>query len=65
MKRTKSRTAQIKLTVSCEVIAALDDYARTQGMTLSDAARMALYSAPQVARAIGHGPVALRDVQGP
>jgi hypothetical protein len=65
MKRSKGRTAQIKLMVSCEVIAALDDYARTQGLTLSDAARVALYSAPQVAHVLGHGPVALRDVLGP
>jgi hypothetical protein len=65
MKRSKGRTAQLKLTVSCEVIAALDDYARTEGLTLSDAARIALYSAPQVARALGQGPVALRDVLGP
>jgi len=65
MKRSKSHTAQIKLTVSCEVIAALDDFARSQGMTLSDAARVALYSAPQVARALREGPVALRDVLGP
>lgn len=65
MKRSKSRTAQIKVTVSCEVMAALDDYARAQGLSLSDAARMALYCAPQVARALGHGPVALRDVLGP
>jgi hypothetical protein len=64
MKR-KGRTTQIKLTVSCEVIAALDDYARTQGLSRSDAARMALYSAPQVARVLGQGPVALRDVLGP
>ncbi|HWG77351.1 MAG TPA: hypothetical protein VN660_11250 [Steroidobacteraceae bacterium] len=65
MKRVKNCTAQLKLEVSCEVIAALDDYARSQGLTLRDAARMALYSAPQLARALGHGPVPLRDVVGP
>lgn len=65
MKRVKNRTAQLRLTVSCEVIAALDDYARSQGLTLRDAARVALYSSPQLARALGHGPVALRDVLGP
>lgn len=65
MKRSKGHTAQLKLTVSCEVIAALDDYARSQGLSLRDAARVALYSAPQVAHVIGHGPVPLRDVLGP
>jgi hypothetical protein len=65
MKRSKSRTAEIKVTVSCEVIAALDDYARSQGLSRADAARVALYSAPQVARVLGQGPVALRDVLGP
>jgi hypothetical protein len=65
MKRIKNCTAQLRLTVSCEVLAALDDYARSQGLSRRDAARVALYSAPQVARALGHGTVALRDVQGP
>ncbi len=55
MKRSKGRTAQIKLTVSSEVIAALDHYARVEGLSRSDAARVALYSAPQVLQALGQG----------
>jgi hypothetical protein len=65
MKHDKHQMAQIKLTVSNEALAVLDAYARTQGLSRAEAARVALYCAPQLAGKLGQGTVLLRDVQGP
>jgi hypothetical protein len=66
MKHSKNQLAQIKLTVSDEVLAVLDAYARTEGISRAEAARaMVLCCTPQLARKLGQGPVALRDVLGP
>ncbi len=66
MKQSKNQSSEIKLTVSDEVLAVLDAYARTEGISRAEAARaMVLSSAPQLARKLGQGPVALRDVLGP
>ena len=65
MKQSKRQTAEITLNVSSEMLAVLDAYARNQGISRADAARAALYSAPQIARTLVQGPVALRDVLGP
>jgi len=66
MKRSKSHgMEQINVTVSSEVVAALDEYARAQGLSRADAARVALCSAPQVRCALNRTPVSSRDVLGP
>lgn len=56
---------QIKVTLSSDVVAALDEYARSQGLSRADAVRMALCSAPQVRNALTRAPVSSRDVLGP
>jgi len=67
MKRSKRQGTQteLKITVPPALVAVLDDYARAQGLSRADAVRMALYSAPQLARALTHLPVSARDVLGP
>jgi hypothetical protein len=66
MKRTKQeRMEQLKVSVPPEVLAALDDFARAQGLSRADAVRAALLYSPPVARFLTHGPVASRDVLGP
>ncbi|MGH8143754.1 MAG: ribbon-helix-helix protein, CopG family [Steroidobacteraceae bacterium] len=66
MKRSKAHgMEQIKVTVSSELVAALDEFARSQGLSRADAVRMALYSAPQVRSALTQTPVSSRDVVGP
>ncbi|HEX4025118.1 MAG TPA: ribbon-helix-helix domain-containing protein [Steroidobacteraceae bacterium] len=66
MKRSRSHgMEQIKVTVSSEVMAALDEYARSQGLSRADAVRAALCSAPQVRSALSRTPVSSRDVVGP
>jgi len=66
MKRSKSHgMEQIKVTVSAEVVAALDEYARAQGLSRADAVRVALCSVPQVRSALSRTPVSSRDVLGP
>ena len=65
VKHSKREMAEIKLTLSNEALEVLDAYARTHGLSRADAARVALYSAPQLAAKLGQGPVPLRDVLGP
>jgi hypothetical protein len=66
MKRSRhQRTEELKVIVSTEVMAALDDFARAQGLSRAEALRAALLDSPPVARFLTHGPVASRDVLGP
>jgi hypothetical protein len=66
MKRSKARgMEEIKLTVSSGVAAALDEYARSLGLSRADAIRVALCSAPQMRSALSRAPVSSRDVVGP
>jgi len=66
MRRSKShRMEEIKVELSSEVVAALDDYARCHGLSRAEAARVALCSAPQVAKLLTRAPVSARDVLGP
>jgi hypothetical protein len=66
MKRSKHpRMEQLTVTVSAEVMAALNDFARAQGLSRAEAVRTALFYSPAVARFLAHGPVASRDVLGP
>lgn len=66
MKRSKQhRTKELKVDLSPEVMAALDDFARAQGLSRADAVRAALFSCPSVVHFLTHGPVSFRDVLGP
>jgi hypothetical protein len=56
---------EIKVEVSSDVLAALDDFARVHGLSRAQAARMMLSSAPEVAHALLRAPVSGRDVLGP
>ena len=66
MKRSKSlRMEEMKVELTAEVVAALDDFARCHGLSRAEALRVAVYSAPQVAKALTRAPVSARDVLGP
>ena len=65
MTRSKVSMEEIKLTVSSELAAALDDFARSQGVSRDEAVRLALYSTPALARVLRQAPVSGRDVTGP
>jgi hypothetical protein len=56
---------EITLSVPAGLVAALDEYARSHGVTRAEAAGMALYSAPEVASVVFGADVALRDAAGP
>ena len=66
MKHGKQQhTEELKVSLSPEVMAALDDFARAQGLSRADAVRAALFSCPSVVHFLTHGPVSSRDVLGP
>jgi Ribbon-helix-helix protein, copG family len=66
MKRNKQqRAGELKVSLSSEVMAAVDDFARAQGLSRAEAVRAALFYCPSVANFITHGPVSSRDVLGP
>ncbi len=66
MKRAKQeRMEELKVSVSAEVLAALDDFARAQGLSRADAVRAALFNSPPVVHFLTHGRVSSRDVLGP
>lgn len=66
MKRSKGHNMEeLKVDVSSELLAALDKYAHSQGLSRAEAARLALCSAPQVAKVLTRAPVSGRDVLGP
>ncbi len=66
MKRSKvPHTEELKIAVSSKVLAALDDYARAEGLSRADALKAVLLDSPPLARFLEHGPVASRDVLGP
>lgn len=66
MKRSKGHgMEEIRIELSAEVLAALDDYARSHGLSRAEAVRVALCSAPQVAPQLTRAPVSARDVLGP
>jgi len=57
--------AELTVGVPAPLLAAIDEYARAQGVSRAEATGLLLYSAPWVAERIAHAGVSSRDVLGP